>query len=247
MKDLNKIAIIFAGGQGLRMNNVIPKQLLKIKNKEIIAHVIEIFERSNYIDKIYISFIPEMITELQKIIKKYGYKKVAGIVKGGSSGQESIYNALKQASKENDSKSIVFIHDGVRPFVSEETIALNYNMVLNCNNAITVTPATETITVIDEQEKIDKIFDRSKCFIAQAPQSFILNDILLAHNKEKKLKTNYKDVIDSSTLFLKHYPNNKLNIVIGDLENIKITKENDLLIADAYFNNSKKFKKESYK
>lgn len=237
------IAVIFAGGKGTRMKSEIPKQLIKICDKEVIAHVIQIFENSNLIDSIYIAFIEDRIDELKEIIKKYQFKKPITIVAGGNSGQESIYYALKKASEENSKDSIVYIHDGVRPFITEETIQKNYEMVLKKGNSITGTPATETIAVTDNDNTIENIYDRSKCFTAQAPQCFYLKDILKAHELEIKANNNYQNVIDSSTLMKKHFPDIKLNVIKGDEENIKITNQNDLIVAEAYFQKSNKFRR----
>lgn len=92
------IAVIFAGGIGKRMGgNGIPKQFLKLYNKEIIIYTLELFQNNENIDKIVVSCLEEKINDLRKLVKKYDLTKVVNIVKGGNSGQESIYNGLKAA------------------------------------------------------------------------------------------------------------------------------------------------------
>lgn len=224
------IAVIFAGGIGKRMNsNGVPKQFLKLNGKEIIIYTLEIFEKSQEIDAIVIACLEEKIGELQELVKKYDLKKVVRIVKGGKTGQESIYNgivAAKEISKK-DKKSIVLIHDGVRPLINQKVIIDSIRCVEKNKNAITVAPAIETI-IKTKQGKIEDIFERNNCFLARAPQSFYLNDILEVHEKARLEK---KEFIDSASL-MKCY-GYKLYIVEGPSENIKITTPIDFYIFKA--------------
>lgn len=141
------IAIIFAGGVGKRMGAKIPKQFLKINGKPILIHTLELFQNHNNIDKIYISTIESYIPYVKEICEQYGITKLNDVVEGGNSAQESIYNALKRASEENDPDSIVLIHDGVRPFITEKVISNNIEGVKKHGNAITCTSCYETIIV----------------------------------------------------------------------------------------------------
>lgn len=214
-----KIAVIFAGGIGKRMNsNGVPKQFLKLNNKEIIIYTLEIFENSKDIDAIVISCLEEKISELQELVKKYNLKKVLKIVKGGKTGQESIYNGILGAKEISPNKNtILLIHDGVRPLINQKVISDSIKCVEKNENAITVAPAIETI-IKSKENKIENIYERSTCFMARAPQSFYLRDILEAHEKARKDK---REFIDSASL-MKYY-GHKLYIVEGPSENIKIT------------------------
>ena len=89
------IGIIFAGGSGVRMGAGIPKQFLEVNGKPIIIHTLDIFEDHNDIDEIYIACKAEYINKLKKMLDRYWIKKVAEIVPGGETGQDSILNALK--------------------------------------------------------------------------------------------------------------------------------------------------------
>ena len=137
MKSKN-IAVIFAGGSGKRMKANIPKQFLKVYGKEIIIHTLEKFEYNKNIDLIYIGCIEEYIDELKNLVKKYGITKVPvnGIVAGGTTGQETIYNILKHVASENPGESICLIHDGVRPIIDDEVINNNIECVKKYNSAI---------------------------------------------------------------------------------------------------------------
>lgn len=225
------IALIFAGGIGKRMNTTgIPKQFLKLYGKEIIIYTLEIFENNENIDGIVISCLREKIDDLRKIIEKNNLKKVVSIVQGGDTGQESIYNGLKEIEKRYSKDDIVLIHDGVRPLINNNTIDDNINLVKEKGNAITTAPAIETIVRLENENNIIKdIFNRSECFMARAPQSFILNDILDVH--EKAIIDKKDDFIDSASIMA--YYGHSLNIINGPSENIKITTPSDFYIFKA--------------
>ena len=221
------IALIFAGGIGKRMNTTgIPKQFLKLYGKEIIVYTLEIFENNKNIDGIVISCLKEKIDDLKRIIEKNNLKKVVSIIPGGNTGQESIYNGLKEIEKRYSKNDIVLIHDGVRPLINDDTINDNINLVKEKGKA----PAIETIVRLEnENNTIKDIFNRSECFMARAPQSFILNDILDAH--EKAIMDKKDDFIDSASIMT--YYGHNLNIVNGPSENIKITTPSDFYIFKA--------------
>ena len=125
------IGVIFAGGVGKRMNSrVKPKQFIDVYGKPIIIHTLELFENHPEIDAIAVACLENWIPYLQELLEKFNIKKVKKIVPGGSSGQESIYNGLKAAEKiAGGEKSIVLIHDGVRPLINEKTITDNIESV----------------------------------------------------------------------------------------------------------------------
>ena len=123
------IAIVFAGGSGVRMGSGIPKQFLTINGKPIIIYTLQLFQYHGRIDKIYLSVLDTYISYMQELIEEYRLKKVVKVIPGGATAQDSIYHALKAAESENPEDSIVLIHDGVRPFVSYEVISNNIESV----------------------------------------------------------------------------------------------------------------------
>ena len=117
--------LIFAGGAGRRMNSRSkPKQFLKLYGKEIIIHTLENFQNHPEIDNIVVVCIKGWITYLQKLLAQYDMDKVRLIVAGGKTGQESIYNGLRALADFAPEDSIVLVHDGVRPFVTDTLILI---------------------------------------------------------------------------------------------------------------------------
>ena len=225
-------ALIFAGGSGTRMNSKSrPKQFLQFYGKELIMHTLENCQNHFEINGIAVVCIEEWIPYLNKLLEKYGIDKVKAIVSGGVTGQESIFKGLKAIKTfDKDEKSIVLIHDGVRPFINEDVISSCIKSVKEKGSAITVVPATETI-ITSEDGKISTITDRSKCCLARAPQCFYLDDILDAHHKA--IKDGNLNMIDSASL-MKFY-GHELYTVQGNADNIKITTPADFYTFKALY------------
>lgn len=223
------LAIIFAGGSGIRMHSgSIPKQFLEYKGKPIIIYTLEVFDRHPEIDGIVISCIKDWIPILQDQINQFLIQKVVAVVPGGKTGQESIYNALCAAeSFAKGTKAVALVHDGVRPLITSKVISDNIAAVNLWGNCITCVPAIETF-IIDKGEGLFEIPDRSKARVARAPQSFILEEILYAH---KKARTENKSFIDCCTMM--SYYGHQLHTVPGPMENIKITTPMDFFVFKA--------------
>lgn len=223
------IAIIFAGGRGERLNaDSIPKQFIDIDEKPLIIHTLMNFQNHKEIDKIYIAILPEYSKHMENLVKSYGIDKVKGIVNGGNSAQESIFNALISALKENPRDSVVLIHDGVRPILTDEVISRNIASVKEFGSAITCIPAHETVLVSKDGKTPDSVPFRREIYKGQAPQSFYLGEIVEAHEKIRKRSEKYKDMIDSCTIY--HTLGRKTHLVEGNFGNIKVTTKEDVYI-----------------
>lgn len=227
-------AVIFAGGVGSRMHSKrsIPKQFLKVHGKPIIAHTIDIFQKSKDIDAIVVSIVSSGVQEMRTIVEKYGFTKVICIVEGGTTGQLSIFNGLQIAKKHSRSNDdIVLIHDGVRPLINQLVISENIESVRKFGSAITTAPAKETFVLVNDDKNVVDVVDRKKSFIAKAPQSFNLDEIFQI--EVQAIKTGRTDIIDSSTLMGMY--GKTLHIVEGPYENIKITTPDDFYMFKALF------------
>lgn len=220
------VAIIFAGGSGARMGAGLPKQFIEINGMPIIIHTLEIFEEHAAIDEIYIACKEEYIGRLQKYIKKFMISKAVKVVPGGKTGQDSIYNALKAAEENCDSRSILLIHDGVRPCINGDLIDLVIENVKENGSAITCTPLYETPIVSTDGETVEAVPSRDTLFTAQAPQCFYLGDVLEAHEKMRKDNPEYKGIVDTCTLMKKL--GKEVSLVKGPRGNIKVTTPEDL-------------------
>ena len=156
--------------------------------------------------------------------------KVKSIIPGGKTGQESIYLGIQESSRLYDQDSIVLLHDGVRPIISDELINMCISSTKTYGNAITVSQAIETIVLKDnELSHVGKILSRDECLLAKAPQCFYLKDIYKAHEKARSENLEF---IDSASMM--QFYGTELFTVIGPAENIKITTPIDFYTFKAY-------------
>lgn len=224
---MKNIAVIFAAGTGQRMNTKSkPKQFLDVHGKPVLIYTLEIFQKHPMIDEIMLVCLESWMQYSEELLSKWHITKVKILIQGGQSGQESIFNGLKAAHDNSDKDGIVLIHDGVRPLIDESTITKAIESVKKHGNAITVSPAIETVVVKNEDGKVGSILKRSDCEMAKAPQCFYLKDIYNTHLKARQEGND--DFIDSASL-MQHY-GYKLFTVEGPVENIKITTPSDFYI-----------------
>ncbi len=220
------VALIFAGGSGVRMNNKSrPKQFLELHNKPIIVYTLEVFERHEMVDAIVVVCIESWIKKLEAMLNKFGITKVKCVVAGGECGQDSIYNGLVAIEELYGEQTNVLIHDVVRPLIDEETISRNIEIVAKKESCITCVEPIETV-IVKDSDKGNYIPQRSDILIARAPQSFLLKNILEAHHKA--ISEGKHDHIDSCSL-MKYY-GYELSTTKGSMENIKITTPTDFFI-----------------
>jgi 2-C-methyl-D-erythritol 4-phosphate cytidylyltransferase len=213
-----KYAIIVAGGSGLRMGNNIPKQFLLLKGKPVLWHTIKAFTDA-YADVEIILVLPQNHVEAgESFIKEFPSHKI-NVTTGGETRFHSVKNGL-QFIKE---KSVVFVHDGVRCLITPKLIRQCYEATMEKGNAVPAIAATDTIRL--ETSSGNEQVDRNKIRIIQTPQTFLSN--LLINAFSQKYNSSFTDeanVVENTGV--------KINLVHGELSNIKITKPVDLLIAE---------------
>ena len=216
-------AIILAGGRGKRMGRNISKQYICVNGKPILYYTIKRFLECKSVDNI-VLVLPEDEIEYckEKILNKYSLK-VDKIVKGGKERQDSVYNALS-AMKDTE---IVLIHDGARPFVSEEIIKNGISNAIKYKAAAPGVMPKDTIKVKDEKSLSKETLNRSELVAVQTPQVFDFKLIKECHERVRAEKI----AVTDDTMVVEHY-GNKVFLYEGDYTNIKITTPEDLIIAD---------------
>ena len=213
------IAVILAGGQSSRLNAFDrPKQFLEYGEKPIIVYTMEAFQQNTMVDAIVVACLEDWIPYLRDKIEQDKLGKVVGIVPGGKTGQDSIYNALHFAEQHYPKDSLMLIHDGVRPLVLQETISECISVARERGNCVTCVPAMETVLVQDANGRQD-MPNRANCLTARAPQCFPLGELLKVHRQAKE--DGRHDFVDTSSMMY-HY-GYSLHTILGSLENIKIT------------------------
>lgn len=214
--------IIVAGGTGTRMQSNIPKQFIEVKGKPILIHTIEKFiDFDEYINVI-VSVHKDYIAEANFMLAEHFPDKNIQTVLGGETRFHSVKNGLNCIINKND---VVGIHDAARPFVSVDTIKRCFETAAKKGNAIPVAPINESLRMITNG--INKAVRRDDYKIIQTPQCFIVSKIKEAF--EQPYSPFFTD--DATVL---EAMDESINLVDGNVENIKITNPYDLKFAELY-------------
>jgi len=217
---MKKYVIITASGKGLRMQSDIPKQFIEIAGKPIIMHTIEKFYNYNKQINIIVTLSTQMLDYWNTLIEKYKFTISHKIVIGG----ETRFHSIKNAIAEIEENSITAIHDAVRPLVSLNTIVRCFKKAEECGNAVPFININESIREINGT--INKIANRDNFVLIQTPQIFMSDILIKAY--EQEFSENFTD--DASVA---ENIGQNINLIEGNYDNIKITKPQDLKIAEA--------------
>jgi 2-C-methyl-D-erythritol 4-phosphate cytidylyltransferase len=212
--------VIVAGGSGKRMGAEIPKQFLELAGRPVLMHTIERFKAFNDAIEI-ITVLPEnQLLHWCDLQEKYSFRVSQTLVKGGSHRFFSVQNGLKFVN----TPGLVAIHDGVRPFVSIDTIKRCFETAEKLGNAIPSISPTESLRIITDQGSMP--VNRFHVKQIQTPQVF--NAELLKKAYQQAYNVEFTD--DATVL---EKTGEKINLIEGNRENIKITNPEDLLISTA--------------
>ena len=228
---MNSVVIVSAG-RGSRMKADINKQFLKLKRKEVIAHTIDKFYNNTNIDEIVVVVKEDEADFFRRnIIDKYGYKNIK-IAFGGKERQDSVFNGLKAVNERCD---IVLIHDGARPFVTDEIIKNSIECAKKNKCVIVGVPVKDTIKIINKDNEVCDTPNRSTLWSIQTPQVFEYLSIIKAHKIAKE-----KSYYGTDDSMLMEYLGYNVKVIEGSYNNIKITTPEDLKIGEEILNENKK-------
>lgn len=227
---MRNIAVILAGGVGVRVGLGIPKQLIKIAGKSIVEHTLEALETSPVIDEIIIMMNAESIDALGHLVDNTAFPKLTRVLPGGATRNETTQLALA-AIDEVDGN--VLFHDAVRPFIDARIIADCVAALDEYEAVDTAIASADTIIQVNEANCITDIPDRSTLRRGQTPQAFRLPTIRAAY-KKANLDPNFRATDDCGVIF-QYLPGTEIYVINGSAENMKVTEPIDIHIADKIF------------
>lgn len=220
---MKKQVIIVAGGSGLRMGNVIPKQFIEIAGKPILLRTLENFYSFDVEMDIVLVLPKHEIETWNLICKTFDCKIKHRVVEGGATRFDSVKNGLNLAMD----NAVIAIHDGVRPFVSHKTINNCFEMAIQCGTAVPFVDIVDSIRIKTNNGNV--AFDRSQIKAVQTPQVFQSEVLLKAYSQS------YQNTFtDDASVVERLFP---ISLVEGNKENIKITTPFDLQVAELILKN----------
>ena len=224
----NNTAIVLAAGQGKRMQSKIQKQFLEIQGYPVLYYSLRCFQKSPLIGNIILVTGEEMVSYCkEEIVDKYGFTKVTNVIAGGKERYDSVYAGLCACSE--IPCDYVFIHDGARPFLSDEVLGRLYKDVQLYQACIAAVPAKDTIKVADESRNVIDTPDRSRLWQAQTPQVFSLP--LIRQCYRCALEEDAVGLTDDASC-VEYCRKGPVHLTEGSYDNLKITTPEDLLLAE---------------
>lgn len=215
--------VVVAAGNSSRMGNTGNKQFLMLEGQPVLAHTLQAFDFLPEISEIIVVTREEDILLVNDLVKDYGIRKVKAVIPGGTTRQESVVCGIREAHE-----SMVLIHDGARPFVTEEEIYRVLDALDDYAAVIPGVPVKDTVKRVNPQSEVTETLQREELMAVQTPQGFVTEQILAAHQKAKEDRISVTD--DASVA---EYAGIRVKIVPGSYENIKITTPEDIILAEA--------------
>lgn len=226
--NMSTIAILTAGGVGIRTHQDIPKQFLNVENKPILIYTLEAFQQHPNIDEICVAILEGWDQILWAYAKQFNITKLKYVVHGGTTGQESIFNGLKAVRADHKDDDVVLIHDGNRPMVSQDMITDNLVKQRQFGSAVATIPCTEVVFVSENKMDSDKSIPRENLQRTQTPHSYYLGELWDAHMQAKEkgitnmaASCSLMEALGKKTYFSK---GSEKNLKITTVEDIEIFK-----------------------
>ena len=231
-------AVVLAAGNGKRMGSQIPKQFMPLDGKPVLWYSLQVLEQSPLIDEVVLVTGEDDIQRVRaQFVEHYGFQKIKDIVAGGGERYESVYHALLSIKERNgEQEGYVFIHDGARPFVSQEILKSLYLSVQETKACVTATRVKDTIKVSNEAGIVVETPDRNTLWAVQTPQVFSQELIIRAY---EMLMQNLPALLEKGiavtddAMVVETMCSQPVTLVEGSYRNIKLTTPEDMLFAKA--------------
>lgn len=233
------IAVILAGGSGVRVGGDIPKQFIEVLGKPVLAYTIEAFQRHPQIDAIEVVCIPSYIDYMETMKEKYGLDKLKWVAKGGATFQESVLNGIQYLEDEISGDDIVLVHFGASPFLEEDIITDAIRVCEERGNAISTTDFYILSGIKDSKKSVSDPANASSAYIDRdtiacmsSPHAFRYSFINVLY--KKAVETGIINTVEPHTTTLMYAMGETIYFSKGSQVNIKITTKEDLDLFEGY-------------
>jgi 2-C-methyl-D-erythritol 4-phosphate cytidylyltransferase len=224
------VAVLLAGGVGVRVGLDIPKQLIKVAGKTILEHSLAALHAHPMVDSITVMMTPGHLDAVRAIVRGGGYDKVTEILEGGETRSETTVRALESLGSE---ECKVLFHDAVRPLLSQRIIGECFDALDHYPAVDVAIPSADTIIQVGDDNVIQAVPARASLRRGQTPQAFRSSVIKQAY----ALAAGDPDFVatDDCTVVLRYLPDQPIWVVQGEERNMKVTDPIDVYLADKLF------------
>ena len=226
-KKFKSVGIILAAGSGKRMNMEIPKQYMILNNKPLFIHSVISYQESK-VDEIIVVVSSGEREHCRDIVDKFKIKKKVYFVEGGSERYLSVYNALKFCESQN--YDIVSIHDCARPMITKEFINKSLKEAFEYDSSVLAVSVKDTVKRANKDMFVEETLDRDNLYIIQTPQSFKFKLLKMSYDLLMENEVCQKGITDDA-MVVERMTEVKVKLTKGFYENIKITTQEDIVLA----------------
>ncbi len=232
-------AVVLAAGSGKRMRSDMAKQFMTLGGRPILWYSLQAVEQSAIIDDCVLVTGEKDISYVQReILERYGFQKVSAVIPGGRERYESVRNALRAMAQgclsERSRDGYVFIHDGARPFLTEEILESTYREVQKHRACVAAVPVKDTIKIADSEGFVAQTPDRSRLWAVQTPQVFETTLISDAYEKLfARLEKGEALPVTDDAMVVEEMSGIPVKLVAASYRNIKITTPEDIQTAES--------------
>ena len=230
---MKTVAVVLAAGSGSRMNLDVKKQYMELGGKPLIYYSLRTFEESMIDDIVLVVSRGDIDYVRTEIVQKYHFDKVTAIVEGGLYRYHSVRLGLEAADPKCD---YAFIHDGARPFITNDIIIKTLHAVKEYGACAVGMPVKDTIKIADEDGFAVNTPDRKFTWQIQTPQAFSYKMILELYQKLDRVEGDLMERginITDDAMVVEYFSDKKIKLVEGSYDNIKITTPEDIEVAKA--------------
>lgn len=241
MQEKRCTAVVLAAGSGSRMKSDVAKQYMLLQGRPLIWYALHVIEESSVIDDCILVTGAEDISYVkEEIVARYGFRKIDAVAAGGTERYDSVWNALQVIADGGmtvpNTGGYVFIHDGARPFLTEEILQRSYEAVKESRACVVGMPMKDTVKIADKEGYAKQTPDRKNVWQIQTPQVFetrLITEAYAAFMQEKKKLAAEGIVMTDDAMVVERFTGQKVRLIEGSYRNIKITTPEDLVIAEA--------------
>lgn len=230
--------ILLAAGSGLRMGGNVKKQFIEVAGRPLIYYPLKTFEESNAGEIILVVASEDVDFVTDEIVGRFGLRKVSAVVSGGRERYLSVYEGLKHVAN-----PYVLVHDGARACVTGQVIADAARMAVEYDACEVAVPSVDTVKLADEDGFVKMSLDRSQVWAIQTPQAFRTELLREAYEKlfsgermpvsgDSGLNDPFTGITDDAMVVERAFPDQKIKLVMGNYDNIKVTTPEDLAIVE---------------
>lgn len=228
-KKSKNIAVILAGGKSGRNRQNIPSQFINIHGKPILVYCLDVYQAHPSIDDIYVVCLKGWENIVQAYARQYGITKLKGLIPGGNSGIASLKNAVDYMKTHYSRDDLIIIQESTRPMVRPETISKLLQACSEKGSATICHSMNEYVQFNISGSKAEYV-DRNTMIALQSPEAHRLSLMNEVFEKADRL---HHRLTESCCTMLLYNLGYSINFIESNINNIKITREEDIAVFSA--------------